>query len=122
MVRQYFVIATLTILAGSLPLGSPFVLDINLGRVVSKPLPRSKYPLKRKYESSSHTSTQLFVTEKDELNETQLIAMSDSGDRIESEDNFDGQGFANYLGPYLIALVASIAVTAGFFNFILMDY
>ena len=37
------------------------------------------------------------------------------------ENNFDADGFASYLGPYLLAFVASIAVTAGFFKFILLD-
>lgn len=40
----------------------------------------------------------------------------------DAQDNFDGKGFANYLGPYAIALVASIAVTAGFVKYVLMDY
>jgi hypothetical protein len=38
------------------------------------------------------------------------------------KDNFDGEGFANYLGPYIVTLIASIAVTAGFVKFVLMDY
>lgn len=37
-------------------------------------------------------------------------------------DNFDGEGFSNYLGPYALALVVSLAVTAGFVKFVLMDY
>lgn len=41
---------------------------------------------------------------------------------VETKDNFDGKGLANYLGPYALALVASIAVTAGFVKFVLMDY
>lgn len=48
-----------------------------------------------------------------------------SGSRVEEyedQDNFDGKGFANYLAPYAAAVVASIAVTAAFVKFVLMDY
>jgi len=37
-------------------------------------------------------------------------------------DNFDAQGFGGYLAPYAIALAASVAVTAAFFTFVLLDY
>jgi hypothetical protein len=37
-------------------------------------------------------------------------------------DNFDGQGFANYLAPYIITAIASIVVTGLFVKFVLMDY
>jgi len=40
----------------------------------------------------------------------------------DGDDKFDGKGFANYLGPYALALVGSIAVTAAFVKFVLMDY
>ena len=39
-----------------------------------------------------------------------------------SADNFDGKGFANYLLPYAIALIGSIAATAAVFKFVLLDY
>lgn len=38
------------------------------------------------------------------------------------KSNFDGEGFAGYLAPYALAMVASIAVTAAFVKFILLDY
>ena len=38
------------------------------------------------------------------------------------QNNFDGKGFANYLAPYALAFVASIAITAAFVKFVLMDY
>lgn len=41
---------------------------------------------------------------------------------MEVQDNFDGKGFAGYLGPYAVAFVGSIAVTLGFIKFVLMDY
>ena len=41
---------------------------------------------------------------------------------MEVQDNFDGKGFAGYLGPYAVAFVGSIVVTLGFFKFVLMDY
>lgn len=60
---------------------------------------------------------------------TILSAVNDKEDQVEIQDgnvanqgNFDGDGFANYLGPYIVAFVASIAVTVGFVKFVLMDY
>ena len=47
------------------------------------------------------------------------LAVSDKDDDV---DNFDGQGFANYLAPYALALLASIGVTALFVKFVLLDY
>mmetsp|Transcript_38147 Transcript_38147/g.46536 ORF Transcript_38147/g.46536 Transcript_38147/m.46536 type:complete len:148 (+) Transcript_38147:73-516(+) len=41
---------------------------------------------------------------------------------LSPQDNFDGKGFAGYLAPYILALFASIAATAGFVKFVLMDY
>lgn len=38
------------------------------------------------------------------------------------QDNFDGKGLANYLGPYVVALGVSIAVAAAFIKFVLLDY
>lgn len=38
------------------------------------------------------------------------------------QDNFDGKGLANYLGPYALAFVLSIGVTAAFVKFVLLDY
>ena len=49
------------------------------------------------------------------------IESKQNGSGVE-EDSFDGGGFANYLGPYAIAFVGSIAVTAAFFKFVLMNY
>lgn len=43
-------------------------------------------------------------------------------DEVETADNFDGKGLANYLGPYALAFAVSVAVTAGFVKFVLMDY
>ena len=40
----------------------------------------------------------------------------------EESDNFDAAGFGNYLAPYLLAFVISIAITGGFVKFVLMDY
>ena len=40
----------------------------------------------------------------------------------DDKDNFDGEGFANYLLPYAIALIGSIAATAAVFKFVLLDY
>jgi hypothetical protein len=43
-------------------------------------------------------------------------------DEVQQQNNFDGKGFAGYLAPYAIAAVASVAVTAAFLKFVLMDY
>lgn len=50
--------------------------------------------------------------------------LDDNDNQVDNapSDNFDGQGFANYLGPYALALVVSIIVTAAFVKFVLMDY
>lgn len=41
---------------------------------------------------------------------------------IQEASGFDGEGFAGYLAPYALALVASVAITAAFFKFVLLDY
>ena len=51
-----------------------------------------------------------------------LAAGSDEENEVETKDNFDGKGLANYLGPYALALVASVVVTASFVKYVLMDY
>mmetsp|Transcript_46969 Transcript_46969/g.98531 ORF Transcript_46969/g.98531 Transcript_46969/m.98531 type:complete len:105 (+) Transcript_46969:154-468(+) len=56
---------------------------------------------------------------------TSLAAGLDDDNQIansDEDDNFDGKGFANYLGPYALAFVASIAVTGAFVKFVLLDY
>lgn len=40
---------------------------------------------------------------------------------IEETNRFDGEGFAGYLAPYALALLASIAVTGAVFKFVLLD-
>ena len=50
------------------------------------------------------------------------LAEGDDENEIEQASGFDGEGFAGYLGPYALALLASIAVTVGFVQFILLDY
>lgn len=69
-----------------------------------------KFHLANKYRSFAPIATGL-----DDKNNDQV------GDS-DARDNFDGKGLANYLGPYALALVASIAVSAAFFKFVLMDY
>ena len=46
---------------------------------------------------------------------------NDSG-VVSSDSSFDGEGFAGYLGPYALALFASIGVTWAFVKFVLSDY
>jgi hypothetical protein len=53
-------------------------------------------------------------------NQVEILAADD--DSSVEKAGFDGEGFANYLGPYVLAFVAAIALTAGFVKFVLMDY
>jgi len=47
----------------------------------------------------------------------------DEDDELENtQNNFDGKGLVNYLGPYALAFLVSVAVTVGFVKFVLMDY
>jgi hypothetical protein len=63
------------------------------------------------------------AAELEENNHLEVNEVDTTGSVSDVEkDNFDGEGFANYLGPYIVTLIASIAVTAGFVKFVLMDY
>lgn len=44
------------------------------------------------------------------------------GSDVDDTKGFDGEGFAGYLAPYALALLASIAITAAFFKLVLLDY
>ena len=48
----------------------------------------------------------------------------EDNNQLENKDIQQGnlEGFLGYIGPYALAFLASIAVTAGFVKFILMDY
>jgi hypothetical protein len=46
----------------------------------------------------------------------------EGNDSSDINDNFDGDGFANYLAPYALAVVSAIVATGAFFKFVLMDY
>jgi hypothetical protein len=46
----------------------------------------------------------------------------ENDESVSPKGDFDGEGFANYLAPYALALVGSIAVTAAFLKFVLLDY
>jgi hypothetical protein len=52
----------------------------------------------------------------------QLAAGQNNDNELETKDNFDAKGLANYLGPYALALLVSLGVTAAFVKFVLMDY
>jgi len=51
-----------------------------------------------------------------------VAAANNENDTPDTGDNFDGKGFAGYLAPYIGALFVSIAVTATFVKFVLLDY
>eukprot|EP00978_Attheya_sp_CCMP212_P048022 scaffold462361_cov63-Attheya_sp.AAC.1 len=67
------------------------------------------------------------------IHRTRVIALfEENSDRDENDENmvpsnskdlverFDGDGFVGYLAPYALALLASVAITAAFFKFVLM--
>jgi hypothetical protein len=59
------------------------------------------------------------------LLETKLLATGDDSnedDNLLTDDNFDAAGFAKYLAPYALAVVAALLVTGVFVKFVLMDY
>lgn len=55
----------------------------------------------------------LYMAEEDESLDNQ---------KIDETKGFDGEGFAGYLAPYALALLASIGVTWAFVKFVLLDY
>ena len=63
----------------------------------------------------------------DAIGSKYLVSLSSSpnDDNDDGEgvvDSFDGKGFAGYLAPYALALVASVGVTLAFVNFVLLNY
>jgi hypothetical protein len=43
-------------------------------------------------------------------------------DATNKEGGFDAPGFAGYLAPYALAVIASVGATAVFVKFVMMDY
>jgi hypothetical protein len=75
-----------------------------------------KYAFKpQSQRNHSRRTFRLHISENDDANKENEESVSPKGD-------FDGAGFANYLAPYALALVGSIAVTAAFLKFVLLDY
>ena len=74
------------------------------------------YPIRRKTTHNERLLSTLFagVDYDNNSNIDENVA--------EVQDNFDGKGFAGYLAPYAVALLGSIAVTAAFVKFVLLDY
>jgi hypothetical protein len=50
-----------------------------------------------------------------------LIENSSESGSDNASENFDGKGFIGYLGPYILALFASLTVTAAFVKFVMLD-
>ena len=73
------------------------------------------YPIRRKTTHKERILSSLFAGVDDDIN-------SKEEDAIREKDKFDGKGFAGYLAPYAVALLGSIAVTAAFVKFVLLDY
>ena len=72
------------------------------------------YPIRRTTVHNEQIVPSLFAGVGDSNNIDEDVA--------EVQDNFDGKGFAGYLAPYAVALIGSIAVTAAFVKFVLLDY
>lgn len=72
--------------------------------------------------AATTSTTRLFSRNTDEENEA-VQTDNDSDDvTTATEDRMDLGGFAGYLAPYVLAFVLSIAATAAFFKFVLLDY
>jgi len=72
--------------------------------------------------AATTSTTRLFSRNTDEENEG-VQTDNDSDDvTTATEDRMDLGGFAGYLAPYVLAFVLSIAATAAFFKFVLLDY
>lgn len=74
------------------------------------------YPIRRKTTHNERILSSLFAGVDDDNNS------NIDEDAIREKDKFDGKGFAGYLAPYAVALLGSIAVTAAFVKFVLLDY
>ncbi len=66
--------------------------------------------VRSKISSASRPSSELF----------QSLEPNDGDDS--DVDNFDANGFGNYLAPYALAILASVGVTYAFVKFVLLDY
>ena len=54
---------------------------------------------------------------------SELFQSLESNDEDDNDvDNFDANGFGNYLAPYALAVLASVGVTFAFVKFVLLDY
>ena len=80
---------------------------------IIQPVRVQQYHAQRKIQS--FTPTPLFAGGFDDDDDV-------DSESVQTQDNFDGKGFAGYLAPYALALVGSVAVTAAFVKFVLLDY
>ena len=74
------------------------------------------HPIRRKKTHNERILSTLFAGVDDDSNSN-----TEEG-AIGEKDKFDGKGFAGYLATYAVALLGSIAVTAAFVKFVLLDY
>ena len=77
-------------------------------------------PFKRIESNVNHPFLQTKNTAN--IRQLQLSNESNNDESKITQENFDGKGFANYLAPYALTLLVSIAATALFVKFVLMDY
>jgi len=67
-------------------------------------------------------NNRILFSEKNKDTEVSQSQEMNPDDDDDNNKNFDAKGFASYLVPYALTLVISIAVTAAFVKFVLMDY
>jgi hypothetical protein len=86
-------------------------------RLTSNYFVAKKYALKSPPQRNDARLFRLHLSENENENDAQ-----ENDESVSAKGDFDGKGFANYLAPYALALVGSIAVTVAFFKFVLLDY
>jgi len=98
---------------------------------VANPTTATKYVMPQHYIHNNNNNTPKLSSSFLELQHksshypssaTALWSNKNDNDDDDAVDNFDGQGFATYLAPYALALLASIGVTFAFVKYVLMDF
>mmetsp|Transcript_5641 Transcript_5641/g.16200 ORF Transcript_5641/g.16200 Transcript_5641/m.16200 type:complete len:142 (-) Transcript_5641:1998-2423(-) len=128
-----FAILSCMVIASMMPLALGFV-RVGTG-VASKPIGKSLspaakttatamcFPLPMPRNSGFGRTLVSIRAERDGDEPSTDLASSANGSNPNTvQDNFDGEGFANYLLPYAVALIGSVVATAALFKFVLLDY
>ena len=90
-------------------------VSFSVGRTNRALQPQSRIVETSKQHYDQYTRLfQLGAQENEDESDDSVAKQADLGDEM--------SGLANYLGPYALAFLASIAVTVGFVKFVLLDY